>query len=199
MKSTPPANNRSRAGRSLRIVRLALLGAAALLVAAACATETHNTVETQSVTTYNTAYSGTRYPLVVGKFANRSTYMSGIFSDGKDRLGSQAKTILKTHLAQTNRFTLMDRENMEEIAQESKLAGKEQALKGASLVVTGEVTEFGRKVTGDRAGQGADGLRQGFAEHCGRAHVGGHLRRAGGRRVQLEQPRDPGHRRHGGL
>jgi curli biogenesis system outer membrane secretion channel CsgG len=151
MKSTPPTNNRSRAGRSLRIVRLALLGAAALLVAAACATETHNTVETQSVTTYNTAYSGTRYPLVVGKFANRSTYMSGIFSDGKDRLGSQAKTILKTHLAQTNRFTLMDRENMEEIAQESKLAGKEQALKGASLVVTGEVTEFGRKVTGDRA------------------------------------------------
>jgi curli biogenesis system outer membrane secretion channel CsgG len=66
-------------------------------------------------------------------------------------MGSQAKTILKTHLAQTNRFTLMDRENMEEIAQESKLSGKEQALKGASLVVTGEVTEFGRKVTGDRA------------------------------------------------
>jgi len=116
-----------------------------------CATETHEVVETQSVATYNTSYSGPKYPLVVGKFANRTTYMSGIFSDGNDRLGSQAKTILKTHLAQTNRFTLMDRENMDEIIRESKISGKNQELKGAKLVVTGEVTEFGRKVTGDRA------------------------------------------------
>lgn len=128
-----------------------LLGVVLAVLPAACATESHNTVEPQSVATYNMAYSGPRYPLIVGKFANRSTYMNGIFSDGNDRLGSQAKTILKTHLAQTNRFTLMDRENMEELAQESKLSGQTQALKGASLVVTGEVTEFGRKVTGDRA------------------------------------------------
>jgi curli biogenesis system outer membrane secretion channel CsgG len=122
-----------------------------LLMLSACATESHQVVETQSVTTYNTSYRGPKYPLVVGKFANRSTYMNGIFSDGNDRLGSQAKTILKTHLAQTRRFTLMDRQNMAEIARESKISGKNQKLKGAKLVVTGEVTEFGRKVTGDRA------------------------------------------------
>ncbi len=134
----------------LRVYNL-LVFSAFLLVFCACATESHKVVETQSVATYNTSYSGNKYPLVVGKFANRSTYMNGIFSDGSDRLGSQAKTILKTHLTQTNRFTLMDRENMDEIAQESKLSGQNQNLKGAKLVVTGEVTEFGRKVTGDRA------------------------------------------------
>ena len=115
------------------------------------ATETHHTVETQSVATYNTDYNGPRHPLVVGKFANRSTYMNGLFSDGHDRLGSQAKTILKTHLSQTNRFDLMDRDNMDEIAAEANISGKNQALAGAKWVVTGEVTEFGRKVTGDKA------------------------------------------------
>lgn len=128
-----------------------LAALALLLIFAACAKETHQVVETQSVATYNTSYSGPKYPLVVGKFANRSTYMNGIFSDGNDRLGSQAKTILKTHLTQTHRFTLMDRENMDEIVRESKISGNDQKLKGAKLVVTGEVTEFGRKVTGDRA------------------------------------------------
>jgi curli biogenesis system outer membrane secretion channel CsgG len=115
------------------------------------ATETHHTVETQSVDTYNTAYNGPRHPLVVGKFANRSTYMNGLFSDGHDRLGSQAKTILKTHLSQTNRFDLMDRDNMDETAAEADILGQNQAIEGAKYIVTGEVTEFGRKVTGDQA------------------------------------------------
>ncbi|MBF0452336.1 MAG: CsgG/HfaB family protein [Candidatus Magnetomorum sp.] len=115
-----------------------------------CATETHKTIQTESVTTYKTVYSGPKHTLAIGKFANRSTYMNGIFSDGNDRLGSQAKMILKTHLAQTNRFITVDRSNLAEISQESKLMGKKQKLTGASNVVTGEVTEFGRKDVGDQ-------------------------------------------------
>ncbi len=120
-----------------------------VLLLASCAKEKHQALETESVATYKTSYSGPQYPLSVGKFNNRSTYMNGIFSDGTDRLGSQAKTILKTHLAQTNRFIIMDRENMKVIAEEAAISGNKQALTGAALVVTGEVTEFGRKVTGD--------------------------------------------------
>ena len=44
--------------------------------------------------------------------------MRGIFTDGVDRLGSQAKTILITHLQQTGRFNVMDRDNLPEIKQE---------------------------------------------------------------------------------
>jgi curli biogenesis system outer membrane secretion channel CsgG len=76
--------------------------------------------------------------------------MNGIFSDSTDRLGSQAKLILKTHLTQTNRFITVDRSNLSNLAQESKFSGKKQKILGASLVVTGEVTEFGRKVVGDQ-------------------------------------------------
>jgi curli biogenesis system outer membrane secretion channel CsgG len=76
--------------------------------------------------------------------------LRGLFSDGVDRLGSQAKTILITHLQQSKRFVVVDRENMSEIQQEAKLRGKEQKLSGANFVLTGDVTEFGRKETGDQ-------------------------------------------------
>ena len=115
-----------------------------------CATETSRTVAPQQVTSAGTAYNGPRSTLAVGKFDNRSNFMRGLFSDGVDRLGSQAKTILITHLQQSNRFVIVDRDNMGEIQQEAKIRGKEQKLKGANFVLTGDVTEFGRKETGDQ-------------------------------------------------
>jgi len=116
---------------------------------AGCATESHRAVEAETVATYGTSYSGQKYVIVVGKFQNRSTYMQGLFSSGTDRLGSQAKTILKTHLQQTNRFTVVDRDNMDEISREADLRGISQHLQGAHVAITGDVTEFGRKTTGD--------------------------------------------------
>jgi curli biogenesis system outer membrane secretion channel CsgG len=126
------------------------LGTLCAFGASACSTtETKRTVETPTVASYRTDYSGPKYPLSVGRFSNASPYLRGIFSDGEDRLGNQAKTILQTHLAQTGRFDLLDRENMAALAQESQLSGTQQILVGAQLVATGQVTEFGRKTTGD--------------------------------------------------
>jgi curli biogenesis system outer membrane secretion channel CsgG len=138
--------------RSLRDFRFGILAlvASATVVIAGCATEAHRTLTPQTVATHGTSYSGPKYVLVVGKFQNRSSYMQGIFSDGLDQLGSQAKTILKTHLQMTNRFTVVDRENMSEIAKEAGLRKEVQTLKGAQVAITGDVTEFGRKTTGDR-------------------------------------------------
>ena len=132
-------------------VRVLLLSLVAPLMLAGCAaTETSQALETRKVSSYNTNYSGPRYTLVVGAFQNRSSYQRGIFSDGTDRLGSQAKTILKSHLQQTNRFELVDRDSMATLAEESAIAKVQQALEGASIAVTGDVTEFGRRNTGDK-------------------------------------------------
>ena len=116
---------------------------------AGCATESHRSLTPETVPSAKTTYHGVKNVLVVGKFQNRSAYMQGIFSDGIDQLGSQAKTILKTHLQQSGRFDVVDRENMDEIAQEAKLRGAQQQLQGAQIVLTGDVTEFGRRTTGD--------------------------------------------------
>lgn len=130
---------------------IALTIAASVAGLSGCATESHMAIQPQTVPSKSTAsyYQGQKHKLMVGNFQNRSTYQKGLFSSGSDRLGSQAKTILKTHLQQTGRFTVLDRDNMQEIAAELKLAGKQQNLTAAQLIITGDVTEFGRKVTGD--------------------------------------------------
>jgi len=102
------------------------------------------------VTSAAKPYQGVKNPISVGKFNNRSNHLQGVFSDGQDRLGGQAKTVLLSHLQRTGRFAVMDRENMSELAQEAGFNKKANQIKGARYVVTGDVTEFGRKVTGDR-------------------------------------------------
>ncbi|GAB3249885.1 CsgG/HfaB family protein [Chitinimonas naiadis] len=127
-----------------------LLSIALLAALTGCATEQSRTLEVAKVSAAAVPYKGVRSPISVGKFDNRSSFMRGIFSDGVDRLGGQAKTILVTHLQQTGRFSVLDRENMSEMAQEAALSRKAQAIKGADYVITGDVTEFGRKEVGDQ-------------------------------------------------
>lgn len=122
---------------------------AAVILASGCATESSRSLEVPKVASAGISYQGQRSLIAVGKFDNRSSYMRGIFSDGVDRLGGQAKTILITHLQQTGRFNVLDRDNMNEIGQEASFKKQAQNIKGADFVVTGDVTEFGRKEVGD--------------------------------------------------
>ncbi|MFJ3055679.1 CsgG/HfaB family protein [Herbaspirillum sp. NPDC087042] len=125
-------------------------GVAMVTMLGGCATESSRSLPVAQVASANQVYQGARSPISVGKFDNRSSYLRGLFSDGVDRLGGQAKTILITHLQQSNRFSVMDRDNLAELAQEAQLNKQTQKLKGANFVVTGDVTEFGRKEVGDR-------------------------------------------------
>ena len=133
---------------SLPLLRLGIAAATSLL-GAGCAVESNHAIQPQQVASAGTSYSGPRSTVVLGKFANRTNYMRGIFSDGLDRLGSQAQTILITHLQQSGRFNVVDRENLQEGARESALRGVRQSVKGADYAVTGDIVEFGRKETGD--------------------------------------------------
>lgn len=122
----------------------------ATLVIAGCATEQSRSLDLPKVTSAGTRYDGVRSQIAVGKFDNRSSYMKGVFSDGVDRLGSQAKTVLVSHLQQTGRFNVLDRDNLPEIAKEAHYSQSPQTIKGASYIITGDVTEFGRKEIGDK-------------------------------------------------
>lgn len=115
----------------------------------ACATEGSRVLETPKTGNATVVYQGQKSPISVGKFDNKSSYQNGIFSEGEDRLGNQSKTILMAHLQQTGRFSVLDRTNLTEAAAEAKFKGKKQSVKGANYVVTGDVTEFGRKEVGD--------------------------------------------------
>lgn len=135
--------------RTFQTTLYGLLGVLLAAGLAGCATESQKAVQPQKTASAGTVYHGPRSKLIVGKFDNRSSYMRGLFSDGVDRLGGQAKTILIGHLQETGRFVVLDRDNMEEIAREAQLMGTKQTLKGADFAITGDVVEFGRKEVGD--------------------------------------------------
>jgi len=134
--------------KSKCLVVLSLLSASVLT---GCATESSRSIEAPQVAAATQPhYQGIKSPIAVGKFDNRSAYMNGIFSDGVDRLGNQSKTILITHLQQTGRFNVLDRANLDELKAEAQYKGSQQSIKGANYVITGDITEFGRKEVGDQ-------------------------------------------------
>ena len=145
VRSTP-----SRTRATHQVLAMRCVAAALGLLLAGCATESSRTLDARTTRAADTAFVGPRHTLVVGNFENRSTYMQGVFSEGGDRLGNQAKTILKTHLQQTGRFVVVDRDNMSVLQQEADIGGRQQTLRSARVAITGDVTEFGRKTTGDR-------------------------------------------------
>lgn len=127
----------------------AAAAAALALALVGCATESSHSIQVEKVQAAAAPYAGTRVAVAVGKFDNHSSFMRGVFADGPDRLGAQAKSALVAHLQQSQRFSVLDRENMDETSTEAKISGARQTLRGASYVVTGDVSEFGRKEVGD--------------------------------------------------
>ena len=132
-----------------KTISVAVIAASVLALFSGCAKESSRVVQTPTVASLNTNYSGERIAVSVGRFNNQSSYNNGVFSDGEDRLGNQAQTILISNLQQTGRFSVLDRTNMRAIKEESAISKTAQNLKGARYVITGDVTEFGRKTTGD--------------------------------------------------
>jgi curli biogenesis system outer membrane secretion channel CsgG len=130
--------------------KIVLLALSTFLISACSIQETSRSLPVAKVSTSDARYSGEKTTLAIGKFDNRSSYLRGLFFDGVDRLGGQAKTILLTHLQQSNYFKVVERENLAEIAQEAKFNQQIQNISGAHYVVVGDVTEFGRKEVGDQ-------------------------------------------------
>lgn len=121
-----------------------------LTVLGGCATESSRTLTVAKVDSANAPYRGARTLVSVGKFDNRSPFMRGIFTDGEDRLGAQGKSTLVAHLQQSHRFNVLDRDNLTEGKQEAQYQARQQAIRGADYLVTGAISEFGRKDVGDR-------------------------------------------------
>lgn len=89
--------------------------------------------------------------VAIARFSNETQYAKGIFYDkNNDPIAQQALDILSAKLAASNKFILLERQDMDKIYDELKLAGNEGMIKvGADYLIIGSVTEFGRKNVGD--------------------------------------------------
>ena len=115
-------------------------------------TESYRAIEAPVVSSTQISYNGPKQLVSIGSFINSSTYMRGLFTDSNvDRLGSQSRTILEAHLNQSRHFRVFNRDNLESLKRETDYNGAVSAIKGAKYVITGSVSEFGRKYVGDVA------------------------------------------------
>ncbi|MDC1499565.1 hypothetical protein N8390_10515, partial [Amylibacter sp.] len=122
-------------------MRLSALLIPVVIVLSGCmASETSRKVDTPRTTYSSSIPAQKTLSVAIGNFNNKSTYQNGIFSDGKDRLGNQAQTVLMAHLNQSNRFSVLDRNNMEAAQTEAELLKTSRNVKGAKYLVTGDVT-----------------------------------------------------------
>ena len=87
--------------------------------------------------------------VAIGRFSNETEYGKGLFYDkANDPMGKQALDLLSTKLAASNKFILLERNDLAQLLEEANKNGQssQQAI-GADYMIIGSITQFGRKST----------------------------------------------------
>lgn len=84
--------------------------------------------------------------VAIGRFTNETQYGKGLFYDKEnDPMRKQALDILSSKLAQSGKFILLEREDLDVLVRE---AGDQMNKIGADYIILGSITEYGRKSEG---------------------------------------------------
>jgi len=126
-------------------------GIAIITIAASCTTQKSVVRVEPQIQEIQKEEQSLKRKVAIARFSNETEYAKGVFYDkANDPLGRQAVDILSTKLASTNKFILLERQDMDKILEEMKIAGNEGFQKvGADYLIVGSITEFGRKNVGD--------------------------------------------------
>lgn len=107
-------------------------------------------VEPQVMEVKQPEAQGLKRKVAIARFSNETQYAKGIFYDKEnDPITNQALDILTTKLASSNKFILLERQEMDKIMEEYRLSENQGQKVGADYLIIGSVTEFGRKNVGD--------------------------------------------------
>lgn len=86
--------------------------------------------------------------VAIGRFTNETQYARGLFYDKEnDPMRKQALDILSSKLAASEKFILLEREDLDVLVAE---AGEGMNKIGADYIILGSITEFGRKAEGEQ-------------------------------------------------
>ena len=116
-----------------------------------------------------------RLTVAIGRFSNETHYGSGLFTDEHgDRIGKQASDSLAQHLVTTQRFTVVERQDLGHMKDEAALRGVDgegfrAQLKGVDVLFFGSVVELGRETTGQEWLVGASKQQRARARVVARA------------------------------
>ena len=92
----------------------------------------------------------TKRKVAIGRFSNETQYAKGIFYDKEnDPMGKQALDILSAKLAASEKFLLLERNDLSTLLEEAQRnGGSLSSAIGADYLIIGSITEYGRKNTG---------------------------------------------------
>ena len=97
-----------------------------------------------SVTTMAQEVRTIKRKVAIGRFSNETQYAKGLFYDKEnDPMRKQAMDILSTKLAASEKFILLERDDLSVLVEEG---GASMNKIGADYIILGSITEFGRKV-----------------------------------------------------
>ena len=86
--------------------------------------------------------------VAIGRFTNETQYAKGLFYDKEnDPMRKQALDILSAKLAASEKFILLEREDLDVLVAE---AGADMNKIGADYIILGSITEYGRKAEGQQ-------------------------------------------------
>lgn len=101
-----------------------------------------------AMTTFAQGEKTIKRKVAIGRFSNETQYGKGVFYDKEnDPMGKQAMDILSAKLAQSEKFILLERSDLDLLVQES---GENMQKIGADYLILGSITEFGRKNEGQQ-------------------------------------------------
>ena len=87
--------------------------------------------------------------IAIGRFSNETQYSKSVFYDkDNDPMGKQASDILSSKLAISDKFILIERQDLDKIVNELNTSGNVSQGIGADYLIIGSITEFGRKNIG---------------------------------------------------
>ena len=90
--------------------------------------------------------------VAIARFSNETKYGKGFFTEydqNNDPIGKQAMDILSARLAETEKFILLERADIEKIKKELEIGDIGNLNVAADYLIVGSVSEFGRKTTSD--------------------------------------------------
>lgn len=87
--------------------------------------------------------------VAIARFSNETKYGQSFFLDeNRDWIGKQAMDILSARLAETGKFIMLERADIEQINRELQMDNLSSLHIPADYLIVGSVSEFGRETTG---------------------------------------------------
>ena len=90
-------------------------------------------------------YAGLKRKVAIARFSNETQYAKGAFYDKEnDPMSKQASDILSTKLANSGKFIMLERSDLDSV-----IAEKQYSQVPADFIIVGSVTQYGRRNEGE--------------------------------------------------